>query len=40
MAADVQEDKDIILKNMMQEIYNILESQLEPRQDPLGCLKW
>ena len=32
MGADVKEDKHMILKNMIQEIYNLLESQLEARQ--------
>lgn len=38
MGADVKEDKQMILKNLIQEIYNLLESLLEARQDPLGCL--
>lgn len=39
MAADVKEDKHTLLTSMMQKIYNLLESQLEARQDLLGCLK-
>lgn len=38
MGVDVKEDKQMILKNLMQEIYNLLESLLEGRQDPLGGL--
>lgn len=38
MGVGVKEDKQMILKNLMQEIYNLLESLLEVRQDPLECL--
>lgn len=37
---DVKKGKHMMLKHMKQEIYNVLESQLEAKQDPLLCLKW